>query len=279
MAEITELLSRTDNGEAFAVDLDERGYILAKGDRRDICIVDKAGNAYCLTELIQGETTTDIRKRMTNIDPERLPSVGQAKKLQRDRMQEMKSIPDDELMPERRVGPVFQLDTNRINSRRGLPSMNQLERWRDNGVIILEMSEEAYNEAQSGNDVKRIEKADEYTFRTTNDVLGGEEECRDKLGKLLFNSTILSEGQKNDVRMLFCAKRAGAALVTNDGGSKRQPGGILGHAKELASLGFEVITDEVAVQKVRHLITNRDKAARSVAKDTGLPLPPWVGLD
>jgi hypothetical protein len=157
--------------------------------------------------------------------------------------------------------------------------MNQLEQWRADGVIILDMSEEAYDEARSGNDMKRTKKADENIFIRANDVFGGEKEFRKKLGKILFNSTSLSKSQKRDVQILFCAKMAGAILITNDGGSKRQPGGILGHAKELASLGIEVVTDEVAVQKVRHLIVLRDKTARNVAKDTGLPLPPWVGLD
>ena len=157
--------------------------------------------------------------------------------------------------------------------------MNQLEQWRADGVIILDMSEEAYDEAHAGNNMKRTEKADECIFIRANDVFGGEKQFREQLGKILFNSTNLSEGKKRDVQILFCAKMAGALLITNDGASKRQPGGILGHARELVSLGIEVITDEDAVQKVRHLITNRDKLARSVAKDTGLPLPTWVGLD
>ncbi len=73
---------------------------------------------------------------------------------------------------------------------------------------------------------------------------------------------------------------ADAILITDDGDSKAQPIGILGNAKELSSLyGIEVITDEDAVQKVSHLITDRDKLACSVARDTGLPVQPWVGQD
>ena len=279
MAEITKLWNRTDNGEDLGADLYEHGYILATRDRRNICIVDRAGDAYCLTELIQGETTTSIRHRMGITDLDRLLTVDEAKWLQRSHMQEMKSALDSDPMAGRNVGLRFHLDTNRINARQNLPYMNELERWRADGIIILDVSEEAYDEARSGNDTKRTEKADENIFIRANDVFGGEKEFREKLGKMLFNSTILSESQKRDVRILFCAKMAGAILITNDGGSKRQPGGILGHAKELASLGIEVMTDEVAVQKVRHLIAFRDKTARSVAKDTGLPLPPWVSLD
>jgi hypothetical protein len=157
--------------------------------------------------------------------------------------------------------------------------MNQLERWRADDVIILDMSVEAYDEARFGNNAARTSKADESIYRRAHDVVGGERDFRDQMGKLLFGEKCLDKGEENDVRILFCARQAGAILITDDGGSKRQPGGMLGHARELASLGIEVMTDEVAVQKVRGKIAFRDKLARGIARDTGLPLPEWVGQD
>jgi hypothetical protein len=274
-----ELWNRTDVGDDFSADLDAHDYIPAIDENNNICIVDSAGDAYCLTELIQGETTSSMCNRMNITDLERLPTIDEAKWLQRCHMKEMKSDPTDDSIPERSVGLRFHIDTNRINARQSLPNMTKLERWHSDGVIILDISEEAYDEARSGNNEVRNEKADERIFIKAADVFGVEKEFRDNIAKLLFNSTSLSRNQKNDIQILFCAKMAGAILITNDGGSKRQPGGILGHAKELASLGIEVMTDEVAVQSVRHRITFRDKAARSVARDTGLLLPLWVGLD
>jgi|SRR5208283_2196239 len=271
MAEIMELWNCANNGGDFGADLYERGYILAIKDHRDICIVDMAGDVYCLTDLIEGETSSNIRTRMGISNLSRLPTVDDAKWLQRGRE-----------MPRRNIGLRFHLDTNRINARQNLPYMNHLEKWHADDVIILNMSEEAYDEARSGNkNIKnRTEKTEEYIFIRAKDVFGGEEKFRDKLRILLFKSTCLDEGQERDVRILFCSKMAGAILITNDGGSTRQPGGILGHAKELSSNhGIEVMTDEAAVQKVRHLISLRDKKARSVARDTGLPLPSWVGSD
>jgi len=277
MAEVQELWNRTDKSGAFNAGLYEHGYILAASDRRNILIVDMAGNAYCLTELIQGETTTSVRYRIGITDLDRLLTLDEARWLQRSHMQEMKTFPDDDPMPVRNIGLRFHLDTNRINARQNLVYMNQLERWRADGVITLDMSEEACDEARAGNNIKRTEKADESIFIRANDVFGSE--ISGKMEKILFNSTNLDESQKRDARILFCAKMANAILITNDGGSKRQPGGILGHANELAFLGINVMTDKVAVQKARHLIAFRDKTARIVATDTGLPLPPWVGLD
>ena len=43
-AEVTELWQQADSGSAFAAALDDRGYILTKGDRRDFCIIDAAGD-------------------------------------------------------------------------------------------------------------------------------------------------------------------------------------------------------------------------------------------
>ena len=146
-------------------------------------------------------------------------------------------------------------------------------------MIILDMSVEAYNEARSGNNTVRMCKSDETIYRKAHDVFGGEEGFRNQIGKLLFGDKCLSQAETNDVRILFCARQAGAILITNDGGSRRQPGGILGHRTELASLGIEVMTDEIAVKKVREKIAFRDKLARSIARDTGLPLLEWVGQD
>jgi hypothetical protein len=271
IAEITELWNCTAEDADFGADLYERKYLLAIADRRHICIVDRAGDAYRLTELLQGETRTSMRNRLLIPDLDRWINVDEAKRQQR-----------GQIMPRRNVGLRFHIDTNRINARQNLPYMNQLEKWSIDDVIILDMSEQAYDEARSGskNIKNRLKKTAEYIFMRANDVFGGEEGFRDKMRLLLFDSTSLNKGEEMDVRILFCAKMAGAILITDEGASKQQRGGMLGHAKELSSLyGIEVMRDDAAVQRVRHRIILRDKTARSVERDTGLPLPPWVGQD
>ena len=65
-------------------------------------------------------------------------------------------------MPERYVYLDFHIDTNRINAKSGLTYMNILERWFEDDVIYLEMSEAAQNEAVKSGSSTRTEKA--YTY-------------------------------------------------------------------------------------------------------------------
>jgi hypothetical protein len=80
-AEVTELWQSADNGQAFAAALGERGYILAKGDRRDFVIIDPAGDEHSLSRRIAGARAAEVRMRMVDVDRESLPSVADAKEL------------------------------------------------------------------------------------------------------------------------------------------------------------------------------------------------------
>jgi hypothetical protein len=82
---VTETWRRTDNGASFAIALDQEGYILARGNRRDFVVIDPMGGTHSLARCVEGAKTKDIRARMTDLDPAHLPSVGQAKQFQRDR--------------------------------------------------------------------------------------------------------------------------------------------------------------------------------------------------
>lgn len=81
-AELTELWRATDSGKAFKSALEERGYILAKGDRRDFCVVDHAGDAHSLARRIDGVRAKDVRERMGDIDRDGLPTVTEARNQQ-----------------------------------------------------------------------------------------------------------------------------------------------------------------------------------------------------
>jgi hypothetical protein len=89
--EITELWRNADNGKAFVAALEERGYMLAKGDRRDFCIIDQAGDSHSLARRIEGAKAKDVRERMADIDRESLPTVAHAREMQRARQRQMQS--------------------------------------------------------------------------------------------------------------------------------------------------------------------------------------------
>ena len=79
--------------------------------------------------------------------------------------------------------------------------------------------------------------------------------------------------------MVFTAQKYGGYLVTNDGASKTQPGGILGAAARLAELGVRVITDVAACRLVEDRVRERDERARREAAELVVAVPDWVGLD
>ncbi len=80
-ARITELWQQADTGKAFAAALENDGWILARGDRRDFMILDRAGETHSLGKRIEGVRAAQIRDRMADIDATRLPSVEEARAL------------------------------------------------------------------------------------------------------------------------------------------------------------------------------------------------------
>jgi len=82
-AEITDLWRSSDSGQAFAAALEDRGYVLAKGDRRDFCIIDQAGDAHSLARRLDGVNAKEVRAHMGDVDREALPSVAHGRETQR----------------------------------------------------------------------------------------------------------------------------------------------------------------------------------------------------
>ena len=86
--QITALKEASDNAQAFKVALEEQGYILAKGDRRDFVIVDETGSIHSLGRQIRDVKAAELREFMKSIDREALPTVSEAKDLQLERQQQ-----------------------------------------------------------------------------------------------------------------------------------------------------------------------------------------------
>lgn len=84
-AAVTDIWCRTDSGQAFAGALRDTGYVLARGDRRDFVVIDPKGGVHSLARHVEGAKAKDIRARMADLDPLRLPSVAEARCLQRAR--------------------------------------------------------------------------------------------------------------------------------------------------------------------------------------------------
>ncbi len=78
-AELTELWRASDSGPAFVEAIEERGYILTKGDRRDFCIIDRAGDEHSLARRLDGVTVKELKARLSGIDRASLPTVNEGK--------------------------------------------------------------------------------------------------------------------------------------------------------------------------------------------------------
>ena len=86
--EITRLWKGSDNAEAFVSALESRGYILARGDSRAFCIVDRYGDIHSLARRIDGVKAADIEDRFSKagIQSKHLPYAKVAAAYQKGRI-------------------------------------------------------------------------------------------------------------------------------------------------------------------------------------------------
>jgi hypothetical protein len=70
------------------------GLVLARGAQRDFIVIDHAGGLHVLSKRITGATAAEIRARLADLDPAKLPSVSQAKTEQAENPE-----PDDTHLP------------------------------------------------------------------------------------------------------------------------------------------------------------------------------------
>lgn len=91
-AEITALWKATDSGKAFQEALHDKGWILARGDRRDFVAVDKFGGVHSLARRIEGAKAADVRRRLAGIDPKTLASAADAREVQLVRLTEHERV-------------------------------------------------------------------------------------------------------------------------------------------------------------------------------------------
>lgn len=84
-AQIAALHSASDSGAAFKTALEEAGYVLAQGDRRDFVLVDPAGETFSLGRQLKGVKAADLRAFMADVDRTALPTAAEAAVQQRAR--------------------------------------------------------------------------------------------------------------------------------------------------------------------------------------------------
>lgn len=87
-AQVTALRANCDNAHAFKNALETDAYILAEGDKRALVIVDPTGKVFSLSRHVTDLKGKAFKEFMAPIDPASLPSVEEARELQRNRAPE-----------------------------------------------------------------------------------------------------------------------------------------------------------------------------------------------
>lgn len=93
-AELTRLWHSTDCGKAFIAALEDKGYAIAKGDRRDYVVLDAEGDVHSLARRLQGVRVADVRARFQDVDRDGIPSIAEARASQRERAMERDGMYD-----------------------------------------------------------------------------------------------------------------------------------------------------------------------------------------
>ena len=174
--------------------------------------------------------------------------------------------------------PVFHIDTNLINARGKLETMNQIEKWAADEVVLVNMSGVSFKEAQAGNNPARTKKVLSQIFTLTDEAIDKNSAQYKKIETALVPQGCKDENQSNDVKIVFEATKYAAILVTADGDSKSQPGGILGNRSKLKGL-VRIMSASEAVDFIKRKIAERDEFNKRVAAETGQALPGWTGMD
>lgn len=78
-AQVTGLFEASDTGHAFKAALEDAGYVLVRGDRRDFVLLDDNAKAHSLGRQLPGVSAKELRTFMADVDSESLPSVKEAR--------------------------------------------------------------------------------------------------------------------------------------------------------------------------------------------------------
>lgn len=143
----------------------------------------------------------------------------------------------------------FFIDTNRINSRKKCSHMNSLEELSESCKCEILMPRIAWSEAVKGSDEKRKRKTWSY-FYIGLEYTKSQNFWYKKIESIIFPTGANTQNQINDVWILVISREMNYPLITNDGDSNSQKGGILGNKLALNKIGINVIRDYEAVEMV-----------------------------
>lgn len=123
--DITATYEQSDSAAAFRAALEQKGYMLARGDRRGFVVVDKFGQVHSLSRYVKGHTAKQIKAKLAPLTPEQLPTADQAKEQMRQRSQAAKDAETDRLREQRRAALEKRFAENQVRRRAELAGVEQ----------------------------------------------------------------------------------------------------------------------------------------------------------
>ena len=122
-AQIAALKEASDNGAAFKAALEEAGYVLAQGDKRDFVLVTAEGSVLSLSRELKMKAA-EVRSFMADVDRAALPSAAEAKAAQRERPETAAPAPDVEMQrpPIEDLAPAPQAQDDGTEAPREIPA-------------------------------------------------------------------------------------------------------------------------------------------------------------
>jgi Relaxase/Mobilisation nuclease domain len=164
--EVTGLFRRSDNADAFKAALEDRGYLLAKGDRRDFVIVDRAGGIHSLARRIEGIRAAELREYMKPIDGDALPSASVAHDAQIDKMEGRGSALDQRKWEEKLTQSAINKDKKQAEFER-----DEAKRFREEAIAREAERERRRAELREAHanaiNEKNYARGDDYVSQTT----------------------------------------------------------------------------------------------------------------
>ena len=136
-AQIRQLWEASDTAPAFAAALEDAGYLLARGDRRDFIIVDRQGEAYSLGRDA-GVRAAELRDFMAGIDRAALPSQADAIQQQKNALE----APAEAKAPEPGIDASAALLRAAIEARHA-EALDALEKKQGDAVGELQAKQQA----------------------------------------------------------------------------------------------------------------------------------------
>jgi len=173
--EVTQIWRQSGDAAAFNAALVERGYVLARGDRRQYVLVDRAGGVHSLARRVEGARVAAIRKRLSTLDLASLPSIDEAREKQREvqRTARLESAAKGERIPSE-VKPRAVFDA--LLRTRSFVTQNEIKRALEEELVFSPAN--AVKEILQASDIVRLHgKVTGQIVGYTTDAIRAEEKA------------------------------------------------------------------------------------------------------